>query len=451
MNREKQYSFAILSPCGFGNLGDAATMEAVIQNVRRRITKARIQGITLWPAETERRHQIPTYPLGAISRPMFVIVWPSNLGGEAPPGDEPGAYGDPDRKQEVPSRLKAGVRFALRSIARILLPADWRWNIRKEVRHVAGAYRLLKEVDMVILSGGGQLDDFWGGAWGQPYALMKWAILSRLAKARFVVLCTGYGVLASPFSRFFARTALACADYLSYRDEGSRQLMRQAGFKGASSVFPDLAFSFEFPQVDDASSASGNLRSVCLSPMAYCHPELWPVKNDAIYRNYIEKLTKVVQLLFARQIEVVMIASDSADNQAIKDLRDALVRQMGEENLGLLRTPAVQSVADFLQHVAQGQLLIASRLHGVVLSHLGGVPSIALAYDRKVKSHMEAANQTAYCLSIDDFDIDELMQVIEALRSAIDGERSVIRAKNREFRLLLDGQYDEILGGRFLV
>ena len=36
---------------------------------------------------------------------------------------------------------------------------------------------------MLVVAGGGQLDEEWGGSWGHPYALMKWAVLARVAGA----------------------------------------------------------------------------------------------------------------------------------------------------------------------------------------------------------------------------------------------------------------------------
>ena len=40
----------------------------------------------------------------------------------------------------------------------------------------------LQTADLVLASGGGQLDAVWGGTWGQPYALARWAWLARRAR-----------------------------------------------------------------------------------------------------------------------------------------------------------------------------------------------------------------------------------------------------------------------------
>src|SRR6185437_9395874 len=56
----------------------------------------------------------------------------------------------------------------------------------------------------LIVSGGGQLDEEWGGAWGHPFALFKWAMLARLAKVPLAFASVGACKAASTTSRFFS-------------------------------------------------------------------------------------------------------------------------------------------------------------------------------------------------------------------------------------------------------
>jgi polysaccharide pyruvyl transferase WcaK-like protein len=56
---------ALLNHIGGGNLGDDATVDAVIQNIRARWPKAEICAITMNPADTENRHGVAAYPVRA--------------------------------------------------------------------------------------------------------------------------------------------------------------------------------------------------------------------------------------------------------------------------------------------------------------------------------------------------------------------------------------------------
>ena len=384
---ENAKSFALLSPCGFGNLGDAATMEATIQNIRRRVPDARIQGITQWPADTESRHGIPTFPL---SRAGFKREWAETV---------PSSETEASPVLETSTRTM-GFRIGavIRALARLVMPRGWPWAIRTEVQQTAGAYRLLQSTDMVILSGGGQLDDFHGGPWMHPYALAKWAVLAKLTGTRFVVLSTGFGSLDSPLSRFFARLAWRLSDYRSYRDPGSKRLMHQAGFRRDDPVLPDLAFSLDVSSIGELPNDAAKVGRVCISPMVYLDPERWPVGDVSVHSKYLASLADIAEQLLRSNVELVLIASDGPDKHTVERLRDSLRQRLGDSYLDKIHTPPVDTVNDFLQQAVRCEFLIASRLHGVVLSHLVGTPAIALSYDRKVKEHMNAIDQMRYCV-----------------------------------------------------
>ena len=426
-------SFALLSPCGFGNLGDAATMEATIQNIRRRIPEARIRGITQWPADTEARHGIPAFPL---SRAGFKREW-----SETVPSSEPEASAT---SMPFARTFAFRVGAIVRALARLVMPRGWPWAIRTEIQQTAGAYRLLQSTDIVILSGGGQLDDLHGGPWLHPYALAKWAVLAKLTGTRFVVLSTGFGSLDSPVSRFFARLAWRLSDYTSYRDPGSKRLMQQAGFQRDDPVLPDLAFSLDVSGIDEPSH-DAKVGRVCISPMVYLDPERWPVGDVSAHSKYLSSLTDVAEQLLKSNVELVLIASDGPDKHTVERLQDGLRQRLGDSYLDKVHTPPVDTVDDFLQQAVRCEFLIASRLHGVVLSHLVGTPAIALSYDRKVKEHMHAIGQMRYCIDIEDLDADRVLEAARKLKANFTTERLCIRQKREEFKLLLDGQYDAVL------
>jgi hypothetical protein len=53
----------LLDHMGYGNLGDAATQDVVIANIRKRIPNAELVGFSLIPSDTLQRHGIPSYPI----------------------------------------------------------------------------------------------------------------------------------------------------------------------------------------------------------------------------------------------------------------------------------------------------------------------------------------------------------------------------------------------------
>ena len=199
-------------------------MDAVISNIRQRLPDAALYGITMNPVDTLQRHGIHSFPLYGNTPPAYWIA------PQVPVDSMPAENHQPSRRNSVGGRVAKWLARGGRAVARLLLPRGWPWFIRTEVTHILQGLYFLKYVEYLFISGGGQLNEFWGGPLAQPYALMKWAVLARLRGAKPVFLSVGFGSLDSRFSRLCVRTALWLSAYRSYRDPGSRALMNRAGF-----------------------------------------------------------------------------------------------------------------------------------------------------------------------------------------------------------------------------
>ena len=57
----------LMGPFGFGNLGDAAIQQAIIQHLYERYPQAKVIGFWLNPQDTEMRHNIWDYSVGRIA------------------------------------------------------------------------------------------------------------------------------------------------------------------------------------------------------------------------------------------------------------------------------------------------------------------------------------------------------------------------------------------------
>ena len=352
-----------------------------------------------------------------------------------------------DRKPEPAwgSRLPGALAWGPKRIARLLLPRGWPELIRTESTHIARASTSLRDVDFLIFSGGGQLDDYWGGAWGHPYALLKWAVLARLRGARPIFLSVGFGTLDSRLSRLFTRAALSLAKYRSYRDAGSRDLMRGAGFRRNDPVYPDLAYSYPLERLRFRDDRRSPTCVIGLCPFSYCDPRVWPRKDAAAYAAYLQNLLSIVRSLIARGWRVSLFASGGSDRLAIADLWELLARELSPDALTSVDRHEVNSVDGFLEQAARVDVVVASRLHGIILAQLAETPTIALSYDRKVDVQMEAVGQGEFRLAIDEFKLGDFESCLDRLLANREVIRSQIRASFSESRAQLEAQYDAIL------
>ena len=389
----------LLDHMGFGNLGDAATQEVVIANIRKRLPGVRLVGFSLVPDDTEKRHGIPCHPIRR---------WCPK------PREKEGNY-----RIKSESRLK----LALKKTPLVSIWAKPLLEFLREMMFWARSYRALRDLNILIVSGGGQLCELWHGPWSHPYTIFKFSVLAKLARKKLFFLNVGAGPLEHPLSRLFTRAAVQLADYRSLRDRDSEELVRSLGVKQETHVFPDSVYAMEIgDQLKIAFESSGSI--VALNPIGFCDPRIWPRKDSVSYQNYLEKLTTfAVWLLDEGYTLRVFTTEVSVDHYAIQDLKARLrSRVPSDDRLSRIFRPASDSVDGVLQEMAGFDFVVTSKFHGIIFSHLLRKPVISLSYQRKMDVVMQALGQGRFCADIENFDVNWL---IEAFRSLVRESNSI--------------------------
>jgi polysaccharide pyruvyl transferase WcaK-like protein len=421
----------LLSPTS-GNLGNATMQSAMIASLRKRIAGVEIVGITLNPADTRCRHGIRAFPLAAVSRPYFTLFTSNG-----------------SRTQQQQARAISRIRQWVKQIPLLGKALRAIRNCGKELAHIVMAARVVSGLDRVIVPGGGAVDDLWGGAWGHPWSLFKWSVLSRAYGVPFLFVSIGKSSLEQPLSRLFVRVALRLAAYRSYRDYESKIAVQTLIDARNDPVYPDLAFSY--PDATSRTSprnGSQNGRLVVgVSPIAYCDPRAWPRKDERRYTAYVGQMAEMVNWLTKQGYRVLFFTTDAPDTATVEDVQATISGSAIDAGaIQTLPSPMDQSPESLMKGISRADLVIASRLHGVILSHLNAIPVLALSFDPKVDAHMNAMQQKEYCLSIDHLQPETLIERFSALKAARQREHDRLRSIGLRFRDLLESQYDELLG-----
>jgi polysaccharide pyruvyl transferase WcaK-like protein len=307
---------------------------------------------------------------------------------------------------------------------------------------VIASYRRVRQLDLVIVSGGGQLDDYWGGPWGHPYALLKWGLLAWAARKPYVFLSVGTCALRSTLSTLFIRGALKLAVYRSYRDQGSKDLVNRLGFTRSDPVFPDLAFSYSVPSNGNRRKSVSERLVIGVSPIAYLHPHLWPMSNASVHDAYMKELAVFIASLVRQGHRVVLLPTATSDAVVIKELIHILHVDHGLGQDSAITGPPVSGLDDLFFHLRRVDCMVASRLHGVILSHLAGKPVLAVSYDRKVAAYMTDMAQPEFCLDIHTVTAVSLEKTLHQLLANSERSGAAISERASEFRRLLENQYD---------
>lgn len=409
---------------GYGNLGDAAVQEVVIANIRKRLPDVRLVGLSLVPGDTTERHGIPCYP----------IKWWSPPHGAAAPDN--GGHGRSTSK--VTRALKA--QRHLRSCGKPVL------DLAREARFWLRSYRTLRSLDLLIFSGGGQLGDLWRGPWSHPYTLFKFALLAKLARRPVYFLNVGAGPLDHALSRFFARWAVRLADYRSFRDRDSEELVRSLGVGVETHVYPDPVYALELAHAAPRpGGASG--RIVGLNPIGYCDPRVWSRRDESMYRHYIQKMIRFSAWLLENGYSLrVFTTEKSVDLHAIEDLKAGLQASgCGPDAISQIFRPPSTTVTDVLREMAGFDFIVTAKFHGIIFSHLLGKPIVSLSYHRKMDAAMRSLGQERFNADIERFDVEWL---IGAFRSLVDesdrirsGCKTAVEARAADLSRQFDGLF----------
>src|SRR5579885_939682 len=275
-NYSKIRKIGLLNHMGGGNLGDDATQTAVIRNIKSRWPHVEIALFSMNPADTAPRHGLPAYPIRR-------ETWNRS---------ETRGPGAPTRGNWL--KTARTTCLALLPFLRVLKAAVVKklGPLLDELRFLAKSFLILRSFDLLIISGGGQLLDSWGGPWKFPYTVFKWTLLAKLSGARCYFLNVGAGPLADPKAKWFIRQALALADYVSFRDKQSRDLVQTVGFKGRAYIVADCVYALDTSAlaVHNAREKDGSV--VGLSPMAYCDPKIYWHKDQAVYESLIGNVAR---------------------------------------------------------------------------------------------------------------------------------------------------------------
>jgi polysaccharide pyruvyl transferase WcaK-like protein len=411
---EDAFRIALLTPYTGNNLGDAAILDALIANLRARLPGALFSGITFNCDNFIERHGSRAFPLCGSDRPFHCMIHPKA---------SPLSKSD-DHLVHRPSHAASWLNNTLKRVPIVgpLLQAI-RAAVRlvyKESRHCIGGYRFLRTHDLVVVCGGGQLDDEWGGPWGHPFALFKWAVLARIGHVPYALASVGAGKISTNTSRFFLSKALRMAQYRSYRDRNSKELaIALVEYSATDAVVPDLAFSLpapELPLPTDLRSIAGGKTILALSPIAYGKPGVWPHPQPAVYDRYLHQMSVLISALLDRNFFLVLVRSALSDESVIRDLLTILDVDSKPELESQLLVPEITTWNTLVAILEDVDFVVASRLHSAILSFVSNKPTIAISFDPKVDWVMRDLGQTDYLLHIADFSADDVLKALDRIQ-----------------------------------
>lgn len=415
----------ILNHLGGGNLGDDATFDALVQNIKARRPDVVIRAFSMNAEDTEWRHKVPSYP---IRRRGWTA--PSDALAKTSKPQRGSATG---RKGSISWIPKHAFASALR------LP----FSIVLEFWFLLVSRRRVRDLDLLIIGGGGQLTER-DGAWAFPYTLLKWVLLAKSCRVTCAFLNVGAGPISNRLAKLFTNRALTAADYVSFRDPESQDLARSIGFSGKSHVYPDTVYSLSFSPSAESPVATSAGRVVGISPVPWGDDQEVDSKEkfSLAYTQALTQWTALIRLLVADGYSVRLFGTDIGSDFIMIDDIVALLHDEGASDLPVVSK--VRSLEELLAEIASMDYLITSRFHGIIFAHLLQKPVLALATHYKVNHLMSSMGLSQYCENLQGFDPIDMLKLFRALANDTVAVKSRMAKKLAQNRARLRLQFDEL-------
>jgi polysaccharide pyruvyl transferase WcaK-like protein len=442
----------LLDHMGWGNMGDAAIQESFITNIKSRLPNVVLVGFSLYPDDTRKRHNIVSYP----------IRW-----------SYPGWNGSDITSANVPN-LKSRIKTFFKGRPIFYALAKPVHDCFREFAHLARSYRVVRSLDVLVMSGGGQLCDLHPGL---PYNVFKFCLLARLSNTPVFFIGVGADLLKHPLNRFFAKWSVRLANYISFRSVESRALIQKLGVKKETHVCPDPAYALDvrhyviseradmlaavdaqtllrpldctvdLRQCATIAGSNALIPKVGLNPMGFCDPRRWPRKDNAVYQRYLDKLETFSVWLRTQNYRLEIFTSDIiVDVYAIEDLTGRLLKGKSSEAPSEVVACPRLTLKDLFLQMSSFDFIVTSKFHGVIFSHLLGKPVIALSYLAKIDDLMRAVGHDRYCLDIEHFDVKALMETFKSLVDEKDHLRSLFDKTSATYADALQVHFDSLFG-----
>ena len=398
---------AIISHNGRSNLGDEAIVESLVAGLESRVPGLELVCFSMHPADTEQRivaacHAVRFDAAGPhLSDPSARISQLARIGS----ADSPATPAV--RRPAWVAAIRRTLRWIPSSAAFVsTLPARW--------RYIANCQRLLRGTDLLIVAGSNQILDQFGGTWGFPYTLLRWTLQARMAGARTAFVSVGAGPLIGGLSKWMIRRAICRADYVSLRDSQSIDLLRPmlpARVANAIVKMPDLAF--DHPELQRVEAAPGEYREprqhaiIAINVMPVNDPRYWPDADPAAYARYVECFARLADSLVTRGHRVKFFTTQNADARVAQDVFARLSGTMSP----YLDHP--RTTAELLCCISAADVVVASRLHGIVMSIACGRPVIGICYHPKAQELMVDAGLGERAFPLESVTQEHCLEAIE--------------------------------------
>lgn len=313
---------------------------------------------------------------------------------------------------------------------------------------VARTATWVRRHDVVIVPGAGVLEASLPMLpRGFPYALFLLSASGRVFGTKVAMVNVGAGAINQPLTRWFFNSAARFASYRSYRDAGAREAMRQRGLDvSRDHVYPDLAFSLPAPPGE-----AGDEQTVAVGVMAYYGTNDDRKQADEIYSRYVAGMKRFVESLVDSGRRVLLIVGDTngSDDNVVQEILSDVRASRPDLDPSAVTAAALSSYADVMRALQPVGSVVAIRYHNVLCALKLSKPTISIGYSPKHDVLMADMGLPEFIQDVNTLDIDELIELFAELEKRAAELRQTLTEHNAARARLFDDQFAELSAALF--
>ncbi len=271
------------------------------------------------------------------------------------------------------------------------------------------------KADLVIWGGGHMLQDRSSRLY-IPYVI-KMLLLAKVLGAPRFIYAPGMGPVRTRMGRILSRWALKGAAAITVRDEASARFLESLGLAGSFQRTADPAFSLETSFDQPASRKPDSPPIIGFAPRRHFYrkgsalPVSWQLaaqnpnpRFEHLLQESAAALDFLVEKYGARiHLLALDIGPNPRDDLICHRLRNYMVH--GNSAQVLDDDP---SLDEWVQRLANLDLLISARLHGIILGLRFGLPFIGIDSDGKIEHFAQSIGLGDFALRDTELNRDRL-------------------------------------------
>ena len=189
----------------------------------------------------------------------------------------------------------------------------------------------------------------------------------------------------------------------------------------------------------------GKRLTIAVNPINYGNPKYWPKTDKDTYLSYVEALADFVIWLVERGDKVLLFRTSYGDRIVLNDIWVSIKKKITSDKISEVIEVEASNYQDMLNEVVQADLVVASRLHAIILSQLLGIPTLAITWERKIEAQMEDFKQSRYVVDIDIVNQKNIRATFLELEKDADDIRQTLKQCVKSYRAEIYKQYDALL------